>query len=100
MELLRVRRALFEKSYKGLIEQYHYLGYTQPVWEHLEYIAFSQGRPLARVGWCSARRHIGCRGRYLGWTKEQGLKNLSRVHSDCLYDGLWIEKGELYYSLF
>lgn len=78
-ELVQVRRTPFEKLYKALIEQYHYLGYTQPVGEHLEYIAWSQGRPVACLGWSSAPRHIGCRDRYLGWTKEQRLKNLSRV---------------------
>jgi len=75
IELLQVRRTPFEKLYKGLIEQYHYLGYTRPVGEHLEYIARSHGRPLACVGWCSAPRHIGCRDQYLGWTKEQRMKN-------------------------
>jgi len=79
IELLQVRRTHFEKLYKGLIEQYHYLGYTRPVGEHLEYIALSHGRPLACLGWCSAPRHIGCRDRYLGWTKEQRIKNLFRV---------------------
>lgn len=79
IEVLQVRRTLFEKLYKGLIEQYHYLGYTRPVGEHLEYIAWSRGRPVACLGWCSAPRHIGCRDRYLGWMKEQRLKNLSRV---------------------
>ncbi|MGQ9693737.1 MAG: Druantia anti-phage system protein DruA [Thermodesulfobacteriota bacterium] len=79
IELLQIRRTHFEKLYRGLVEQYHYLGYRCPVGEHLEYIAFSQGRPLACLGWSSAPRHIGCRDRYLGWTKEQRLKNLSRI---------------------
>jgi hypothetical protein len=79
IELFQVRRTHFEKLYRGLIEQYHYLGYRRPVGEHLEYIAFSQGRPLGCLGWCSAPRHIGCRDRYVGWTKEQRLRNLSLV---------------------
>ncbi len=74
IELLQVRRTPLEKHYQGLIEQYHYLGYSRPVGEHLEYIARSQNRPLACIGWCSAPRHIGCRDRYLGWTKEQRIK--------------------------
>jgi len=79
IELHQVRRTPLEKLYKGLIEQYHYLGYTRPVGEHLEYLALSRSRPLACLGWCSAPRHIGCRDRYLGWTQEQRIKNLSRV---------------------
>ncbi len=79
IELVPVRRTVWEDLYRGLIEQYHYLGYTRPVGEHLEYMAFSQGRVLACLGFCSAPRHIGCRDRYLGWTKEQRVRNLCRV---------------------
>jgi len=79
IELLAVRRTPLEKLYRGLIQQYHYLGYTQPVGEHLEYLAMSKGQPVACLGWCSAPRHLGCRDRYLGWTPEQRIKNLSRV---------------------
>ena len=79
IELLQVRRTPLEKCYQGLIEQYHYLGYTRPVGEHLEYMASSQNRPLACIGWCSAPRHIGCRDRYLGWAKEQRIRSLSLV---------------------
>ncbi|WP_407079701.1 Druantia anti-phage system protein DruA [Candidatus Hakubella thermalkaliphila] len=74
-----------KKLYKGLIEQYHYLGYSRPVGEHLEYLALSQSRPVACLGWCSAPRHLGCRDRYLGWTKEQRLKNLCRVVTNTLF---------------
>ena len=79
IELLAVRRTPREKLYKSLIEQYHYLAYSRPVGEHLEYLALSQGRPVACLGWCSAPRHIGCRDRYLEWTKEQRIRNLSLV---------------------
>lgn len=79
LELIQVRRSSLQKLYNSLIEQYHYLGYTRPVGEHLEYLALSQGRVLACLGWCSAPRHIGCRDHYLGWTPEKRIKNLSRV---------------------
>lgn len=79
IELLQVRRTAFQKLYNSLIDQYHYLGYTRPVGEHLEYLALAQGRVVACLGWCSAPRHIGCRDRYVGWTQEQRLKNLSRI---------------------
>lgn len=79
IELLQVRRTPLEKRYQALIEQYHYLGYSRPVGEHLEYMANSQNRPLACIGWCSAPRHIGCRDRYLGWNQEQRIRSLSLV---------------------
>jgi Domain of unknown function (DUF4338) len=74
-----VRRTPLEKLYRSLIREHHYLGYTQPVGEHLEYIAFSQERPVACIGWCSAPRHIGCRDRHLGWEKEQRIANLHKI---------------------
>jgi len=77
--LLMVRRSPLEKLYKSLIDQHHYLGYTQPVGEHLEYIAFSKGRPIACMGWMSAPRHIGERDRYLGWTREERIANLHKI---------------------
>jgi hypothetical protein len=79
IELLQVRRTPLENLYNSLIEQYHYLRYTRPVGEHLEYLGFAQGRVVGCLGWCSAPRHLGCRDRYLGWTPEQRIKNLCRI---------------------
>lgn len=79
IELLQVRRTPLQKLYNSLIEQYHYLKYTRPVGEHLEYLAFARDRVVACLGWCSAPRHIGCRDRYLGWTREQRVQNLNRI---------------------
>ena len=31
------------------MEQYHYLTYEQPVGEHLKYLAWAQGRPIACI---------------------------------------------------
>ena len=79
IELVLVRRTPLERLYRSLIEEHHYLGYRRPVGEHLEYLAMSRGEPLACLGWSSAPRHIGCRDHYLGWAKEQRLRNLSRI---------------------
>jgi hypothetical protein len=68
--LKQVRRTPFEKVFNGLVNEYHYLGYTQPVGEHLKYIAFSHNRPLACLAWGSAPWHIGARDRYIGWTSQ------------------------------
>jgi hypothetical protein len=79
IELRTVRRSPFEKLYKGLVSQYHYLGYGRPVGEHLEYVAFSGERPVACIGWMSAPRHIGARDRYLGWNTEERIANLHKI---------------------
>ena len=44
--------------FNSLIEQYHYLGYEQPVGEHLKYLAWPHGRPVARMVWSPAPRHL------------------------------------------
>lgn len=79
LTILMVRRTPSEGLYKGLIDRYHYLGLTQPVGEHLEYIVFSEGRPIACMGWSSAPRHIGARDRYLLWGKEERIANLHKI---------------------
>jgi hypothetical protein len=79
LHLSMVRRTPDERRYQSLIRHYHYLGYTRPVGEHLEYIAFSEGRPIACIGFSSAPRHIGARDRHLGWTKEERITNLHKI---------------------
>jgi hypothetical protein len=72
----QVRRSAHEKLFNGLIAQYHYLGYSQPVGEHLKYIAFFKDRPLACFAWSSAPWHIKCRDRFIGWQPYVRKKNL------------------------
>lgn len=74
--LQQVRRTPFEKLFNGLIAQYHYLGYTQPVGAHLKYLVFSHDRPIACLAWSSAPWHLGCRDRFIGWSPAVRKKNL------------------------
>jgi hypothetical protein len=74
-----VRRTPEEPLFNGLIERYHYLGYTQPVGEQLKYLVYGQGRPLACVAWSSAPRHLGPRDRFIGWSAEARRHNLRFV---------------------
>jgi len=76
LEFEQVRRTAKERLFNGLIEQYHYLGYTQPVGEHLKYVIEARGRPVALLGWSSSPRHIGCRDRYIGWSGEARRRNI------------------------
>src|SRR5271157_4904560 len=66
--LREVRRTDEEKLCCGLIETHHYLKYTQPVGEHLKYVAYAQNRPIACFTWSSAPRHLGPRDRFIGWS--------------------------------
>lgn len=71
-----VRRTPEEALFNSLMEQYHYLGYEQPVGEHLKYVAWAQGRPIACLAWSSAPRHLGSRDRFIGWSAEARRRNL------------------------
>lgn len=68
LELMAVRRTPQEGLYDRLIAQYHYLGPAHGVGEQVKYLAFSQGRPLACLGFTSAPRHLGPRDRFIGWS--------------------------------
>lgn len=74
LKLRQVRRSGLEKLFNALIETYHYLGYCQPVGEHLKYIVFAGLKPIACLGWSSAARHIGCRDRFIGWSADKRRK--------------------------
>src|SRR5580658_10655536 len=49
--LQQVRRTSDEPLFNGLIEHHHYLGYEQPVGEHLKYLVWAQARPIACMAW-------------------------------------------------
>ena len=76
LDIQQVRRTGDEALFKSLIEQHHYLGYEQPVGEHLKYVVWSQGRPIACLAWSSAPRHLGCRDRFIGWNPEARRRNI------------------------
>jgi len=76
LKLVSVRKTEFEKLYNSLINEYHYLGYKQPVGEKFKYIAFSRKRPVGCIGFSSPAWYIGCRDRFIGWSAEVREKNL------------------------
>jgi len=79
LEIRQVRRSSYEKLFNSLIAHHHYLGYCHPVGEHLKYIVFTEGRPIACLSWSSAPRHIGCRDRFIGWSGDIRKKNLHLI---------------------
>ena len=79
LALREVRCSADEPLVHGLMHQYHYLGYVQPVGEHLKYLVTAQGRPIACFCWSSAPRHLGPRDRHIGWSPEVRRVNLRLV---------------------
>jgi hypothetical protein len=76
LEFATVRRTSDEPLFNSLMEEHHYLGYEQPVGEHLKYLVWAQGRPVACLAWSSAPRHLGSRDRYIGWSAEARRRNI------------------------
>ncbi len=80
IEFRQVRRKGSEEQlFNGLIERYHYLGYTQPVGEHLKYLVYGGSRPVACFAFCSAPRHLGPRDRYIGWSPDLRRQNIHLI---------------------
>lgn len=76
IDLQQVRRTGDEALFNSLMEHHHYLGYEQPVGEHLKYLVWAQGRPIACLAWSSAPRHLGSRDRFLGWSMDARRRNI------------------------
>lgn len=76
LEVRQVRRTPDEAVFNGLMQQHHYLGYTQPVGEHLKYMVYAGARPIACLAWSSAPRHLGSRDRFIGWSAQARLANI------------------------
>jgi hypothetical protein len=80
VSLHQVRKTADEPLFNSLMEQHHYLGYEQPVGEHLKYLVWAdcegKPRPIACMAWSSAPRHLGSRDRFIGWSAEARRRNI------------------------
>jgi hypothetical protein len=72
----QVRRTPHEPLVNGLLAQYHYLGYQQPVGEHLKYLVVAGDRPVACFAWGSAPGALGLRDRFIGWSAATRRRHL------------------------
>jgi hypothetical protein len=79
IEIQQVRRRADEPLFNSLMESHHYLGYEQPVGEHLKYLVWAQGRPVACLAWSSAPRHLGSRDRFIGWSADARWRNIRLI---------------------
>ena len=55
LELRQVRATAQEELFGALLQTHHYLGYTRPVGEHLKYLVYAKGRPIACLAWSHQR---------------------------------------------
>ena len=62
-----------------LVSEYHYLGHRKMVGCHLKYLAFSDKRVIAAIGWRAAALWLEARDCFIGWTNEQRKAQIGRV---------------------
>ena len=79
LTLVSVRRTPAEALFKSLMEAHHYLGYAQPVGEHVKCMVYAGTRPVALGAWSSAPRHLGPRDRFLGWSPAVRRQNIAGI---------------------
>ena len=79
IEFQQVRRTPQEGLFNSLLEEHHYLGYQQPVGEHLKFLITVRSQPIACLAWSSAPRHLGCRDRFIGWDAVTRRRNLHLI---------------------
>jgi len=96
IEIQQVRRTADEPLFNSLMESHHYLAYEQPVGEHLKYLMWAQGRPVACLAWSSAPRHLGSRDRFIGWSREARRRNIRFIAYNTRFLILpWVEVPHL-----
>jgi hypothetical protein len=85
VQILPVRRTPREGLFEDLMKAHHYLGYTQPVGEHLKYIIYAQAQPIAAMAWASSTPNVAPRDRFVGWTKEQCARHIHLIAYNTRY---------------
>lgn len=85
LEIQPVRHSGDEPLFNSLMEQYHYLGYQQPVGEHLKYVVKVRGQAIGCLAWSSAPRHLGARDRFIGWDPPTRRRNIRLIAYNTRY---------------
>jgi Domain of unknown function (DUF4338) len=65
-EFIQMRRTPEKALFNSLMEQYHYLGYEQPIGEHLKYLVKASSQVIACLARQSAQRYLKVPDRYCG----------------------------------
>src|SRR5487761_2587232 len=96
LAFVQARRTPAESLFNSLMQAHHYLGYAQPVGEHLKFMVYAGSRPIALFAWSSAPRHLGPRDRFLGWSPEARRRNIAGIAYNTRFLILpWVEVEHL-----
>jgi hypothetical protein len=85
LSFCQVRRTAEEPLFNSLLQGHHYLGYSQPVGEHLKFMVYAGTRPVALFAWSSAPRHLGPRDRFIGWSATARRQNIGAIAYNTRY---------------
>jgi hypothetical protein len=80
IRIQRVESPEDARRFRGLLQQYHYLGYTGAVGENLQYLIHDrQGRLLGCMLYGAAAWRVADRDRFIGWDSAARQRGLSRI---------------------
>ena len=80
-----VRRADGEDVFNHLLKEYHYLGFSRPVGEHLKYLVLCGDRPLACMAWNSGPLKLTLRDEFVGAPRQAYAHNLHLIAYNSRY---------------
>ena len=68
------------RFFRALLSHFHYLGYSGPVGENLQYLVYDcDDRILGCLLFGAPAWSVACRDRYIGWDESNRRKGLSRI---------------------
>lgn len=85
LEIRLVRRAQGESLFNHLLNQYHYLGFSRPVGEHLKYLVLAGERPIACMAWNSGPLKLTLRDEFVGAARAAYQHNLHLITYNSRY---------------
>ena len=85
LDIRMVRRAEGEDLFNHLIHQYHYLGFSRPVGEHLKYLVLAGERPIACMAWNSGPLKLNLRDELVGAPRAAYAHNLHLIAYNSRY---------------
>ena len=85
LEIRMVRRTEGESLFNYLVNQYHYLGFSRPVGEHLKYLVLWGERPIACMAWNSGPLKLNLRDEFVGAPRKAYAHNLHLIAYNSRY---------------
>ncbi|MBK1633816.1 hypothetical protein CKO31_24385 [Thiohalocapsa halophila] len=95
-KLMSARVGLLRLHRSGLIDRYHYLGYSPLPGAQLRYLIESEQGLLGALGFGAAAWKVAARDRWIGWERETRERHLGRVLNNARFLVLpWIRVRNL-----